>query len=88
MMYVDLLFLVTVKIVKILCSAPGHYLIQCWVIVNWAIGTIFIKLDQDKQFSCKKKSLKSSAKWRSFCLGLIVLTQHLNDISESMQTTF
>ena len=55
------------------CSAPGHYLNQCWLVINWIFRN---KLrwnsgqNKNKNFSFMKMRFKmSSANWRPFCLG-------------------
>ena len=57
------------------CSAPSHYMNQCWFIVDWNLwknySEILIKI---RIFSFKKMNLKmSSAKWWPCCLGCNVL---------------
>ena len=56
------------------CSAPSHYLNQCWNIINWCIGNKLLIGIQ--AFSFKEMYLKMfPEKWRPFCLCLNVLTQ-------------
>ena len=64
------------------CRLIGHYLNQCWNIVNSTLGTNFIEiLNEIHTFSFKKMHLKmSSAKWRQFCLGFNVFS-HWRKIS-------
>ena len=59
--------------------APGHYLNQCWNIVNWTtMNKLQWNLNQIHTLSFKKMNLKiSSAKWWPFCLSLNVLTQEI-----------
>ena len=53
------------------CSAPSHYLKQCWVIISWTLrNKLQWKLNQNvKVFIHENASETSSAKWRLFCLG-------------------
>ena len=57
------------------CSAPSHYLNQCWPIVNFTSRTnlseILIKIQHISFIRILFK--KSSAKWRPFCGGLHAL---------------
>ena len=54
------------------CSAPSHYLNQCWLVVNWQpfrnnCSEIWIKI---QNLSYKKMHFEmSSVKWRAFCQG-------------------
>ena len=51
------------------CSAPSHYLNQCWVIVNWTIRKNFRwNLNQNYNIFIKENAFKmSSAIWLPFC---------------------
>ena len=77
--------------ITVVCSAPSHYLIQYWLILDWTIGTetnfraIRIEI---WRFSCKKMHLKMpSAKWRPFCLDLNVLTPILESNTQPVITS-
>ena len=51
-------------------TAPGHYLNQCWNIVNWALGNKFQwNLNRNVYIFIQEMHLKIlSGKWRPFCL--------------------
>ena len=55
----------------VVCSALSHYLNQCWLIVNWALGNKLQGIRIEIQnFSFTKMRLKVSfAKWQPFCPG-------------------
>ena len=59
---------------------PSNYLNQCWLLVNWTLGTNFCEIWMEVlTFSFKKMHLKmSSAKWRPFCPGghELITTSH------------
>ena len=55
------------------CRLSGHYLNQCWCIINWTIGN---KFRQNFNWYTKKiHSKMSSVKWQQFCLGRNVLSK-------------
>ena len=56
-------------------STPNNYLNQCWHVVNWILRNIFQgNFDQYTTIFIQKMNFKiSSAKRRSFCLGVNVL---------------
>ena len=58
------------------CSAPRHYLNQCWLSNIWLLRSeIWIKIPK---FSVKKMHLKMSpATWWPFCSGLNVFTTRI-----------
>ena len=55
-----------------------HYLNQCWIIANWAIGNTLQWNFNHNQYIFKKMHLKmSSVKWRPFCPGGDELTKRV-----------
>ena len=68
------------------CSAPSHYLDQCWVIVNCILRNK-PQWNQNTKLFIHKMHLKiSSAKWQPFCLGLNVLNLLLRVETNQRQT--
>ena len=57
------------------CSVPSHYLKECWHIVVWSLkNQLHWNFIRNSIIFIQENAFKMlSAKWRPFCLGLIVL---------------
>ena len=60
-------------------SAPSHFLIQCWNIINWTLGNFNEIVIENYLFSFKKMHLKLSGNCGPFCLSLNVLRGDQHD---------